>query len=511
MTSATSPLCTFASAHQFDAQFIRFGDAELDIGMRLLRRGGRVLALGSRAFDLLATLALAKGRIVPKNELMETVWPNTIVDENTLHVHLSTIRKALGQDSKLIVTVPRRGYQLIAPPPASALTGVFEPGQDGAPRTTMASLRGALIGRDTAIDDIRAMLETTRVLTLAGAGGIGKTSIALEIARRAASDCADDVRFVELADHQTAREVLLAFDEVCGAPDANREPDLDATAALLGQSPCLIVIDNAEHVIDPVAQLLERTCRYANAPRFLVTSRRPLRIPAEVVYRVTPLAVSDETPETQDETAPTPPAVALFLRTLSRDGRHIAIDGERMQCVANICRRLDGVPLAIELAAARAAILGLEPVLRSLADPLLNLDGGYRTARARQKSLRASIGWSFQMLARHEQIVFQRLCVFDRAFDVHAACAMSCDDGIPAAAVMECVSELVDHSLLDIHFDEGAVTYSLLAPSRSFGREKLAEAGELTMLSERHARYVEHAACPAPALQPVAPTHHFWP
>lgn len=509
MTSATSQLYTFASAHEFGSRFIRFGETELDIGMRVLRQGSRVLELGSRAFDLLATLARASGRVVPKDELIDSVWPDTIVDENALHVHLSTIRKVLGQDSKLIVTVPRRGYQLIASPSTPLAAANFRDDNHRTSRTATMPMRAALLGRETAIDAICAMMQDTRVLTLAGSGGIGKTSIALEIAHRTSGSNEDDVHFVDLSDQHALDEVLLAFGEIGPVARENGEPDLDTTAAMLTRIRGLIVIDNAEHVADAVAQLLERTCHSGNPPRFLVTSRQPLRIPAETVYRVMPLAVSGDAPESGDANGSPSPAIALFLRRLSHDGRHRIIDDQLLTQAAEICRCLDGIPLAIELAASRAAILGLEPVLSNLADPLPYLDGGYRTASARHKSLLASIKWSFDMLESSEQAVFQRLSVFDGAFDAEAASAVASDDGISPAAVMECVSELVDHSLLEIHFDGAAVTYRLLTPSRSFGRKRLAEAGTLATMVERRADYVRNATRCASGQQAVVSPYSF--
>ncbi|MEI7294380.1 winged helix-turn-helix domain-containing protein [Paraburkholderia tropica] len=503
MTSATSELCTFASAHEFGSRFIRFGETELDIGMRVLRQGSRVLELGSRAFDLLATLAQASGRVVHKDELIDSVWPDTIVDENALHVHLSTIRKVIGQDSKLIVTVPRRGYQLIASPSTPVPAANFEDDSQRTLRTAMMPMRSALLGRETAIDVICALMRDTRVLTLVGPGGIGKTSIALEIAHRTSGSNEDDVHFVDVSDQRSLGEVLLAFGAIGPVAREDGEPDLDTTAAMLTRIRGLIVIDNAEHVADPVAQLLERACHSANPPRFLVTSRQPLRIPAETVYRVTPLAVSGEATEPCDANGSPSPAIALFLRRLSHDGRHRVIDDELMTQAAEICRCLDGIPLAIELAASRAAILGLEPVLNNLADPLPYLDGGYRTACARHKSLLASIKWSFDMLESSEQTVFQRLSVFDGAFDAQAASALASDVRMSPTAVMQCVSELVDHSLLDIHFDGAAVTYRLLTPSKSFGRQRLAEAGELATMVERRADYLRSAARSASAQQAV--------
>jgi predicted ATPase/DNA-binding winged helix-turn-helix (wHTH) protein len=466
---------------------IRIGECEVDLSVRLLRRRGEVLELGSRAFDILAVLALAAGRVVTKNELMDEVWPDTVVEENNLHVHLSSIRKALDRDGKLIVTVPRRGYQLIAPRIDAPGSDRIAPDRRIRVKSDVEPTEERLIGRASAIAEIRSLLPSTRVLTLTGTGGIGKTSIAREIARSGPALCDHEIRFVELASHNTCRGVAQALAASYGIPVDSDESDLERVAQMLAGIRGLLIVDNAEHVVEYVAQFLEFACRYNSELRFLVTSRLRLRVPSEVVYRIGPLAL----PEVEDAPGATlrSPSFRLFQRRLFCNGQNMTMSCDRVRLVDDVCRRLDGVPLAIELAAGRASILGLEHLRLCLDEPLLYLSGGFRTAQQRHKSLRDSLDWSFEMLGDRERAVFRRLCVFDHAFTAEAACHIARDDTLNDSAVMDCVCELVDKSMIEIRFEDTAITYQVLTLTRAYGTERLAEAGELDAIAARHALY----------------------
>ncbi|MFD1557210.1 ATP-binding protein [Paraburkholderia silviterrae] len=487
MNQATADSPTFASR----AQIIPIGECEVDLGGRALRRGHHALELGSRAFDVLATIALAGGRLVSKSELMEAVWPNTVVEENNIHVQLSAIRKALGADRELIVTVPGRGYQLAVSRRDTPRAQVPSRPRDAEPVPGLTQLANdALIGREAAIAEIRALMDSTRVLTLAGAGGIGKTSLAREVAHRLATEKALDVRSVELAAHRTRHAVIQAFAHSCGLQfDERNEPDARRLAQALAAMPGLLVIDNAEHVIAHVAEIVGLIGRAAHSRlRMLVTSRFRLRVSFEVVYRVGPLALPDADSDAQ--TTLYSPAVRLFLRRLFSNGQHVDMNGERLSVVKEICRRLEGVPLALELAASRASVLGLEGIRQGLDEPLLYLGSGYRTAQPRHQNLRSTLDWSFDLLSNREQTVFRRLCIFDRPFSRVAACQIAGDAALSSTAVMDCVSELVDKSLVEMRFDSVELQYALSAPARAFGREKLLAAGEIRTIAERHTLYV---------------------
>ncbi|MFB9128484.1 winged helix-turn-helix domain-containing protein [Paraburkholderia dipogonis] len=266
---------------------IELGRFQIDLEMRTVRRDGEALHLGSRAFDILAVIVSAAGRLVTKDELMNAVWPNTVVEENNIQVHLSALRKILGADRHLILTVPGRGYQLVhrqKPAPVRPISRVCA----GRP---LPSPKTRLVGRDAAIEQIRAMLREAHVLTLVGAGGIGKTSLAIEAARQAADDYAEPVCFVELATLNTFDGVLGAIAQACGLLTEGATPAVTQLAAALAHRHRLLVLDNAEHVIGCVAEIVEALIAESDSLRVLVTSREPLRIMPEAVFRVDPLDV----------------------------------------------------------------------------------------------------------------------------------------------------------------------------------------------------------------------------
>lgn len=488
MNQAIADLRTFTSR----APIIQVGECEVDFGVRAIRRRGKVLELGSRAFDVLATIALAGGRIVSKDELMETVWPDTVVEENNIHVQLSAIRKALGLDRKLIVTVPGRGYQLAMLETHAGAMQTTAPERGAQPEPGHAPSSDAVLGREAAMAEIRSMIAPARVLTLTGAAGIGKTAIA----QRVAMEQGADVHVVELAAHRTRRAVLRAFAGVCGLASDTDEPDVHDIANALAGMRGLLVIDNAEHVVEHVAEIVGLIGHAGLGLRILATSRFRLRVSHEVVYRVAPLAL----PEASDDPQAVlrSPAVRLFLRRLCSNGVSVEMDDDRLRVVEEICRRLEGIPLALELAAGSASVLGLEGICEGLDDPLSYLAGGYRTAQPRHRTLRAALDWSFDMLSTAEQTVFRRLSVFSRAFSPEAASRIACDTTLPREAVMDCVGELVDKSLIEIQFEGAEAKYHLSASARSYGREKLLATGEIGTIFERHARYVgEHRPAPA--------------
>ncbi|WP_321877590.1 ATP-binding protein [Paraburkholderia bannensis] len=465
---------------------IQIGHCELDLGARALRRDGAVVELGSRAFDVLAAIAQAAGRIVSKSELMEAVWPDTIVEENNIHVQLSAIRKALGADRKLILTVSGRGYQLVAATPEAQGTALRPPESAAGP--SALPVRDALLGREDAIAEVRAMIASARVVTLVGAGGIGKTGMAREIARQLAAEQAVDVRFVELAAHDTRSAMIRAFANACGLPAAGHEADLRSVASRLAALRGVLVIDSAEHLVEHVAELIGLIVCANPQVRILATSRLRLRVAHEVVYRVGPLELPDAG-DSRDAILRSP-AVSLFLRQWLSNGVHADMSDDRLRVVGEICRRLDGIPLALELAAGRASVLGLEGLCEGLDEPLLYLAGGYRTAQPRHRTLRAAFDWSFAMLDADEQRVFRRLSVFDQAFSPEAASRIARDATLSSQAVMDCVGELADKSLVEIQFEGAEVKYRLSTPARAYGREKLLAEGEICMIFERHASYV---------------------
>ncbi|WP_082902823.1 winged helix-turn-helix domain-containing protein [Paraburkholderia ginsengiterrae] len=464
---------------------IELGRFQIDLEMRTLQQNGETLPLGSRAFDILAAVASANGRLVTKDELMNTVWPDTIVEENNIQVHLSALRKVLGQDRDLILTVPGRGYQLRQ---RQKNTSSCEAGSRAAACRRLPPPKSGLLGRSEAVKKIRAMLEHTHVLTLVGAGGIGKTSVAIEAAHHSSADFAEPVCFVDLAVVTTEEAVLRAIVESCELPLHGPQVSADQVAAALARQHRLLLLDNAEHVIGAVAHIVEVLIAGNDALRVLVTSREPLRIMPETVFRVEPLDVPP--PCSTDADVLRCSAVKLFLQLANSLQVKVGGDSAEIQLAGQICRRLDGIPLAIELAAARVAALGLEGVYRRLDDRMAILAGGYRTALPRHQTLRATFDWSFALLNQSAKSLFRRLAVFADAFTFEAMCAVVCDDEYTVAHAIGSIGELAAKSLVNVEFEGPVAKYRLSESARAYALAKLQAEGEQQHITARHARHV---------------------
>lgn len=464
---------------------IEIGSFQIDLEMRTLLRKGELVHVGSRAFDILAVLASAGGRLVTKDELMNAVWPDTVVEENNVQVHLSTLRKILGPDRDLILTVPGRGYQLLQRQKRALST---EPALLTAGGRGLPAPRSGLLGRDGALGRIRALLAQTHVLTLVGAGGIGKTSLAIEAGRAISADFAKPVCFVELAALTTQDAVLSAIVESCGSSLPAPQADLAQVAAALGRERRLLVLDNAEHVVCWVAQIVDALVAGNEALRVLVTSREPLRIMPETVFRVDPLGVPP--PHSTEAEILQWPAVSLFLRRANSLQGKVDGDSTQIRLIGEICRRLDGIPLAIELAAARVVALGVEGVYRRLDDRMAILAGGYRTALPRHQTLRATFDWSFAILDPDTQSLFRRLAIFGGRFSFEAMCAVVCDEEQSVANAISGIAELVAKSLVNVEFDGPVAQYRLSESTRAYAMEKLQAEGEVRAMTSRNARYL---------------------
>ncbi|KVC20413.1 transcriptional regulator [Burkholderia diffusa] len=468
---------------------IQIGNLSVDFEQRDIRHHGASLRIGARALDILEVLHRANGSLVSKDDIMDAVWPGLIVEENRLQVHVATLRKALGPNRDLIKTVPGRGYLLIAHPPVAHT--VAPPAADAAHDADAASHPVPLVGRQTEIGQIVDMLERAPVVTLVGAGGIGKTSLAGRVAHEWRARSGDRVVFVELACAATRDDVLRAIATELGL-DVDGVPAVEQIGDALAATRGLLVLDNAEHVVDLVADLVETLTSHSATPRVLVTSREPLHISVETVFRVSPLAVPDRSASVDEIVRHS--AVELFLARIRAATPDCAVDAAGLRLIGDICRRLDGLPLAIELAAARVATLGLEVVAARLDDRLNLLTGGLRSALPRHQTLRATFDWSYVLLDAAARSLFRRMACFIGSFTFDAARDVAMAPGMPAAEMVALLGELVAKSLVAVEFNGAQARYRLTESTRAYALEKLRNEGEFDAVAARHARYEREQA-----------------
>jgi DNA-binding winged helix-turn-helix (wHTH) protein len=381
---------------------IEFGRFRILPHRRELLVDGQPIRIGGRAFDVLLALIAAHGAVVSKDALISRVWPNRNVEENALQAQISALRDIFGADRDLIRTVRGRGY-LFAGNVRDPLAGPRErPIADSIsadpalarPKTNLAEPASKLVGREVDIREIASLSMAHRLLTLTGAGGIGKTRLARAGARHLLPHFADGVWIAELAPLSDPGLVPVTVAKAVGLEFAGGEISRESVANAFAQSQILLVLDNCEHVIDAAASMVEDLLRASPGARVIVTSREPLRAEGEWLYVVPPLSV----PPVAEIDVLKYGAVQLFAARMGASDAHLSLDGTAAAAVAAICRRLDGIPLAIELAASRAAVLGIEELAARLDDRFRLLTGGRRTALPRHQTLRATLDWSYDLL-----------------------------------------------------------------------------------------------------------------
>ena len=470
----------------------RFGNAELRPQHRTLLVDGKQARVGARAFDLLLALFEQRERIVTKNELLDLVWPGLVVEENNLQVHISSLRKMLGPHA--IATVPGRGYRFTAaidsapsnervPSPAPAAAGPVPEREPiaGASTNLPAELQ-PLYGRDDDLAAVRALVASHRLVTIVGAGGIGKTALAQALAHASARSFSDGAWLVELAPvtdpASVASTVAGVLQVVLGAQD-----QAAALAKALGASRMLVVLDNCEHLARGVAEVADALHRMAPHVWLIATSQEPLKLAHEHVYRLGPL----DLPRDEDsESVRRAGAVALFEARARATNAAFVVGENNAAAVVEICRHLDGIPLAIELAAARLALLGVEGLRARLDERFRLLTQGARLALPRHQTLRAAMDWSHGLLTADEQSVFRRLSIFSGSFGLDSAQRVGTDARIDEWMVLEHLGALVDKSLVVADLGD-APRYRLLETARAFGLEQLHGAAEFEATSRSHA------------------------
>lgn len=455
------------------------------LASRELLLQGEVAPLGARAFDILTVLAQRHGRVVSKRELMSLVWPDTVVEEANLRVNMAAIRKCLGQ--RLISTIPGRGYQFALPvqhatdPPshraASPPAGLASWPADALP---------ALIGRDDLLAQALSLMQRHRLVTLTGMSGSGKTRLAQAVRHALCADLRARVVWVDLAPLNDAEFVVNSIARSCELETGSAD-ELRGLIAALKPRALTLVLDNAEHLVDTVAEVAHALLSGCSRLQLLVTSQARLKLAAEAVLPVPPLPVAPVgTPAEQAQVAA---AQALFLARCEALGRPMPADQATFDQLATLCERLDGLPLALEYAAAAVPVLGLQGVSKALDERRLWLSAGRRDAPQRHQSLRSLLRWSHALLGPNEQTVFRRLGVFNGGCSLELFQEVIAADFEDPWAGVEALSELIDRSLVVAGATEPP-RYRLLETTRAYALELLAAHAEAHAINARRAEAV---------------------
>ena len=472
------------------------GSIEIDPRRRELRARGVLIPLGGRAFDILAALADSAGKLVSKDDLMQLVWPGADVEANTLQVHISAIRKALGPDRGVLRTSSGRGYCLLGRWSARQWDAQADAADHAPVQVVLDRTRGnlpasvsALIGQSATVRRLCDLISAYRAVTLTGPGGIGKTRLALEVARMLQPEFQGDVWLIELAAVTDAGLVVAAVASALGLRLGGSELSPESLARAIGDRQLLLVIDNCEHVIDAAAGVVETLLRLCPATSIIATSRELMRVEGEHAYRVQPLEVpAEDQPGPGESHTLECSAVQLFMArtTLGQSASH---DDHTLASVAAICRHLDGIPLAIEFAAARADMLGPHEVLSRLDDRFALLTSGRRTALPKHRTLRATLDWSHELLDDRERTLLRRLAIFAAAFSMEATREVTGEGTISRAEIADGMASLVMKSMLIMETIGSLAHFRLLETTRAYALEKLVESGEFQLLARRHAAY----------------------
>jgi predicted ATPase/DNA-binding winged helix-turn-helix (wHTH) protein len=456
----------------------RFGAVEIRPVERQVLIDGRPAVPGSRAFDVLLALVEHRDRVMTKNELLDLAWPGLVVEENNLQAQVSALRRLLGPQA--IATIPGRGYRFTMPESPDAndtrpAQAAVDTSHGGHARRGLPRLLAPLLGREDELAALARILEQHRLVTLSGAAGIGKTSVAIAAAEERLEKLRDGAAWVDLGAIADASLVPAAMAQ---ALQVQATPGADVRGALMAallNLEALLVVDNAEHVLDAVAELVDAILAQAPGVAVLVTSRSALKLRQERLMRLGPLGVP-EGDAALDE-ARTFGAVALLeARAKAVDPRFV-LDDENVALAIDICRHLDGIALAIELAAARLPLLGMRGLAERINERFRLLASATRLVPTRQQTLLAALDWSHDLLSAEEQKIFRRLGIFPGDFSLALATAVARDESTDEWAVIDVLGALVDRSLVEV--DSGAVPrYRLLESARAYALLKL-DAAEL--------------------------------
>ena len=481
-----------ATASNRTGNGLSFGPFNLLVNERLLMKEGVPVELGGRALDILIALTSTPNQIVSKKDLLSRVWPDVIVEEGSLRFHMNGLRKALGDGqggARYITTLPGRGYCFVAPVsrpdrPRDEVPAVA----NRFPHANLPSRIGRVIGRDEDVPRLSAQLNASRFVTIVGAGGVGKTTLAIAVGHHLNDAFSGALLFVDLGMLSDPELVTAAIASMLGLSVQSNDamPNL---VVYLRDKRILLILDTCEHLIEAVAPLAAGIIGAAPQVHILATSREALRVEGEHIYRLDALAFPPDDPRLTAAEVRTFPAMQLFMERAAESGLRLEVSDADAPIVASICRKLDGVALAIELAARRVESYGLQQTAALLDQRLTLLWLGSRTAPPRQKTLQATLDWSFGLLTELERVVLRRLAVFVGHFTLDAALEVVTSATLDKSNVFAAIDSLVAKSLIATSPLGAMMRYRLLDTTRAYALQIVLEAADALDLATRHASY----------------------
>jgi len=461
------------------------GPLRLDVDAQVLIHEGAAVPLGPRAVAVLTVLVSHANEFVDKSAILDAAWPGVVVEEANLAVQISAIRRALARvgGGGWIETLARRGYRFIGPV-AEVASRSGAPAPPERLSTNLPELVTSFVGRERELAEIRNLMPALRLLTLTGTGGIGKTRLAHQAAVATLDAYPDGAWFVDLAPLTDPALVPSALAQVLQVKEPSAQSLLEALCSDLRTRVTLLVLDNCEHVLDGCTRLIAALLRETTHVKVIATSREPLHLPGERVYPVGPLPLPD--PKSDARTIAGADAVRLFVERARQQRPRFDVQEKQARTIAEICVRLDGIPLALELAAARVAVLPVEEIVRLLHQRFRLLTTGSREL-PRHQTLRALIDWSYELLDDAEKALFASLSVFAGGWTIEAASEVCSGESIAKEDVVYILIGLVEQSL--IVADDDGDRYRMLETVREYAREKLATSGGANAVRERHRNF----------------------
>jgi len=471
---------------------LSFGSFQLVPSRHQLLDGDRPLRIGSRALGLLELLVENAGQVVSKDQLIDAVWNHVHVDEANLRANILTLRRALrdGRDGRrFIQNVPGRGYRFVEPVVSKDVTlNAISNGHSGRPAEPLIADATGLIGRSDVTQNLSSQLVTHRIVTVVGSGGIGKTSVAAAVADLWQSSSHDGAVFIDLT---TAGDSDQLWARAATVLELDTTPSARAQVLRSMRSrECLVVLDNCEHIVEAAASFCEEILKNDGGVRILATSREPLRVQGEWVHRLAPLDYPAAGANVTAREALSYPAIELLVARIAETVGGFDLTDSEAPFAAGICQRLDGVPLALELAAAQSEVFNMKQLAEGLRDRFSFLSRGRRTALPRHQSLRAMLEWSCQLLSETERAVLRRLSVFPAWFDMSDATQLGVRVGMTSGSFSESVANLVTKSILTAKVSEDGARYRLPETTHAYAREQLIHAGEVDETFRALAGYV---------------------